>query len=306
MHAQTWVATALMLNHRSPSFMCLPCPPAIHILHLHVHALSSCPVLLPYILYAFAEDQSNPNPPEFVPEDCVVITGVSSTVGSLHSTGKSTEFVAVCPIVLLQKISQTQKLSRAACVFLLFLFVPIPTLVASFQQEPLLPLPRYTALLCPLQRISQTQNPLELPPEVESLRFHEPRAQPPAAAATVAGTNGGRSGSGGSRPWSAGGLAPDVCESFAFQKDAIEFAGWCNGVGPGVVAGLQVRRWFDKAGWVLRFLPAWRCTDNASDLLIDALAWGPGVVPTQRVCWTVYLGRRRGRFWRDSPCRISS
>jgi hypothetical protein len=33
-----------------------------------------------------------------------------------------------------------------------------------------------------------------------------------------------------------------VCESFAFQKDAIEFAGWCNGVGPAVVAALQVGR----------------------------------------------------------------
>jgi hypothetical protein len=110
---------------------------------------------------------------------------------------------------------------------------------------PLLPSPCFvmSAVFVLVQRVSQTQNPLELLPEVESLRFHEPMVgPPPPPPAAAGGICGGRSGSGGgSRPLSARGLAPDVCESFAFQKDAIEFAGWCNGVGPGVVAALQVR-----------------------------------------------------------------
>jgi len=87
------------------------------------------------------------------------------------------------------------------------------------------------------QAISQTQNPLNLSPEVESLRFHEPRGQAAAAAAAAA------SGSNNTTAAAAGGgaaAAPDVCESFAFQRDAIEFAAWCNGVGLEVVTALQV------------------------------------------------------------------
>jgi hypothetical protein len=174
--------------------------------------------------------------------------------------------------LLLQGVSQTQNtLDRLCCHWL----SPVPPALPSAHAPclPPSPAPSWYMPVCPsclLQGVSQTQNPLELPPEVESLRFHEPRAaqqqqqqqeQPlqPAAAAAGSGGGGARSGGngtssnggsgGGGRPWSAGGAAPDVCESFAFQRDAVEFAVWCNSVGPGVVAALQV------GGWLCPFVP---------------------------------------------------